>query len=155
MTPTSDKKIRVLAVASVGGHWEQLMLLHDLLDSYDVTYATTEPGLISLNAIAKSYIVSDCNRNTPFELVKSLTQAIMVVIKVKPQVVISTGALPGLLCLIFGRVLGARTIWLDSVANAEKLSMCGNIARYISTVCVTQWKHLAVIPRVRYFGSIL
>ena len=48
MTNASRK---VLAVASGGGHWEQLMLLRDTLDNYDVRFATTDP-LIARGDIA-------------------------------------------------------------------------------------------------------
>jgi UDP-N-acetylglucosamine:LPS N-acetylglucosamine transferase len=155
MAFSPDKEVRVLAVASIGGHWEQLMVLKDLLEGYDSTFITTDQGLITANAISKSDIILDCNRDTPLRIIRSIARAGYVVVKRRPHVIISTGALPGLLCLAFGRLLGARTIWLDSIANAEKLSMCGFVAKYFSHHCLTQWEHLAQSPRVKYYGSVL
>lgn len=131
------------------------MILKDLLEEYDSTFVTTDQGLIQANYIAKSSIIFDCNRDTPLRIIRSIAGAGYVVAKSRPHVIISTGALPGLLCLAFGRLFGAKTIWLDSIANAERLSMCGSIARYLSHYCITQWEHLSHIPRVKYYGSVL
>ena len=37
----------------------------------------------------------------------------------RPDVIVTTGAAPGYFALRFGKLLGARTIWIDSMANAE------------------------------------
>jgi hypothetical protein len=131
------------------------MVLKDLLEGFDSTFITTDQGLITANSILKSNIILDCNRDTPLRLIRSIAGAGYVVVRSRPHVIISTGALPGLLCLAFGRLLGARTIWLDSIANAEKLSMCGVVAQYLSHHCITQWEHLTQLPRVKYYGSVL
>ena len=36
---------RVLAVASGGGHWDELMLLRPTLEQYNVQYVTTDTSL--------------------------------------------------------------------------------------------------------------
>jgi UDP-N-acetylglucosamine:LPS N-acetylglucosamine transferase len=75
--------------------------------------------------------------------------------RTRPDVVISTGAAPGLFGILFGRLVGARTIWIDSIANAEKLSLSGRIASRIAHIALTQWPHLAATRRPSYRGSIL
>jgi hypothetical protein len=65
------------------------------------------------------------------------------VLRERPDVVLSTGAAPGFFALLFGRLLGARTIWLDSIANIEELSMSGRMARRHADLWLTQWPHLA------------
>jgi UDP-N-acetylglucosamine:LPS N-acetylglucosamine transferase len=75
--------------------------------------------------------------------------------KERPDVVISTGAAPGLLGLILGRLFGAKAIWIDSVANSEKLSMSGKIAGYVADLWITQWSHLSSKSGPRHFGSVL
>ena len=61
----------------------------------------------------------------------------------RPTIVVSTGAAPGYLAIRGGRLLGARTIWIDSVANVEELSMSGRMASATADLCLTQWPHLA------------
>ena len=74
----------------------------------------------------------------------------------RPDVVITTGAAPGLVALALARLMGARTIWLESIANAEKLSMSGQLAGRIANLRLTQWAHLAQRhDRLQYFGQVL
>ena len=72
----------------------------------------------------------------------------------RPDVVVSTGAAPGYLALRCAKLLGARTVWIDSVANVEELSLSGRIASTKADLCLTQWPHLAAGP-VGYEGSVL
>ena len=73
----------------------------------------------------------------------------------KPDVVISTGALPGVIAIAVGRAMGSRTIWVDSVANAEEMSMSGNLARRFAHLWMTQWEHVAAANGAEYAGSVL
>ena len=149
------REVRVLAVASGGGHWEQLMLLRSTLERFAVSFATTNGELAQREKIANVYVLEDTNRNHPIKSLKCLIQAIGIVRKAKPSVVISTGALPGFFCLLVGKLAGARTIWIDSAANAEKPSMSGQFARLFATLWLTQWEHLARAGRREYAGALL
>ena len=51
--------------------------------------------------------------------------------------------------------IGARTLWIDSVANGEELSMCGKLSKRFAHQCWTQWEHLAGPDRPRYHGAVL
>lgn len=151
---TESPKLNILAVASGGGHWEQLMTLRDVFDQHNVTYVTTNSDLADEAGI-EALVVPDCNRNTAAESVRSMVRAFAIVFRKRPDCVISTGALPGLFCVLAGRLIGTRTIWLDSLANVEKMSMCGKVARHVAHLCLTQWEHLAVGSNPKYMGSVL
>jgi UDP-N-acetylglucosamine:LPS N-acetylglucosamine transferase len=79
---------------------------------------------------------------------------LFVVLRERPSVVVSTGAAPGYLAIRMGARIGARTIWIDSVANVEELSLSGRMASAVADLCLTQWPHLAG-GRVRYLGAVL
>lgn len=152
---TGNDNIKVLAVASIGGHWEQLMMMRDLFEQYDSEFVTTDAKLFDAYGVRAGHAIPDCNRDTPFVVIKAIFQIHSIMRKVQPDIVISTGALPGLLCIVIGRLNGAKAVWVDSIANAEHLSLCGRFAKYLANSCVTQWKHLADSPRISYFGSVL
>lgn len=146
---------RILAVASGGGHWEQLMLLRPTLDRYDVRFATTDPALAAQRGIPSAEYLPDCNQNKPLQSLLCALVAAWIVLKHRPQVVLSTGAAPGFFCILAGRLIGARTLWIDSVANGEELSLCGKLSQRVAHQCWTQWEHLAGSDRPRYFGAVL
>jgi hypothetical protein len=70
-------------------------------------------------------------------------------------VVISTGAAPGYFALRFGKRLGARTIWLDSIANVDELSLSGQRAGKYAGLWLTQWQHLATPAGPHFAGAVL
>lgn len=146
---------KLLAVASGGGHWEQMLVISQAFSSFEVIYLTTDDKLIKYANINRGYVVKDCNRNTPVTSLLTLLKVIRIVFLERPSFIVSTGALPGLLCLAAGKVSGSKTIWVDSVANGERLSMCGKVAARFASLCLTQWEHLAHNGRPSYFGSVL
>lgn len=146
---------RVLAVASAGGHWEQMMIFRDVLHKFDVHFATTNPDLALQYGITNATIIPDCNRDTIMSSIRCFISSLNLVFHFRPDVVISTGAAPGFFCILIGRIFGAKTLWIDSVANSEKMSMCGNMSRFLSSRCITQWKNLSREDRPEYVGSVL
>jgi UDP-N-acetylglucosamine:LPS N-acetylglucosamine transferase len=146
---------KVLAVASGGGHWDELMLLRPTLDRYDVRYATTDPLLAEQRGIPAAERLPDCNRHQPLQSIYCGVVAVRLALKHRPDVVISTGAAPGFLCLLAARIVGARTLWIDSVANGEELSMCGKLSRTFAHECWVQWEDLAARSNSGYFGAVL
>ncbi len=145
----------VLLVASGGGHWEQLMRLADALAPYSPLFATTDGALLARWGIEGGEVLPDCNRDEPGASARSLAKAFALVARLRPRVVITTGAAPGLFCLIAGRAFGAHTVWIDSLANAEELSGSGRLARWVAKDWLTQWEHLATPGGPRYEGAVL
>jgi UDP-N-acetylglucosamine:LPS N-acetylglucosamine transferase len=145
---------RVLAVASSGGHWTQLRRLRPAFAGHDVAYVTTDRGHRAEVGDARFYAVRDANRWNKLTLIISALQIGWVLLKERPDIVISTGAAPGYLAIRGARLLGARTAWIDSIANVEEVSLSGKLASEEADLCLTQWQHLAD-GRVTYQGSVL
>lgn len=76
-----------------------------------------------------------------------------ILLKERPAAIVTTGAAPGLLTIILGRMTGIKTIWVDSVANVQTMSACGKLARKFATHVYTQWPGLAT-AQVHYAGNI-
>lgn len=132
-----------------------MMLLRPTLEQYDVRFATTDAALGRQRNISQVEVLPDCNKDQPFRSMLCALAALRIVLRHRPDTVLSTGAAPGLMCIIAGRLTGAKTMWIDSVANGEELSMCGKLSRRLAHVCLTQWEHLAAQPRVDYRGAVL
>lgn len=146
---------KVLAAASGGGHWEQLILLVDDLAGHDIAYATSNIDQAEFSGIASALPLPDCNLDQPIRALACAWESFRLVNRIRPDVVISTGAAPGFFCIFWGQLFCARTLWIDSVANAEKLSLSGRLAKRIGARCLTQWEHLAKPGDVDFAGSVL
>lgn len=147
-------KKNILAVASSGGHWQQLLLVSEAFEDMSPVFVTTKEELLR-QAGKQGRVVNDCNRNQPLLLLKCFIECAKIVYTVRPKVIISTGAAPGIICMAFGKLIGAKAIWIDSFANVEQLSMSGKIARYISDTWLTQWEHLSDNQGPSYKGALL
>jgi UDP-N-acetylglucosamine:LPS N-acetylglucosamine transferase len=146
---------RVLAISSGGGHWEQLMLLRDGFSAGNVVYVNTLLGLAEKSGVSPAYVIADCNRTAPVRNIRCLINILTILLRERPDVIISTGAAPGLIGLVIGKILGAKTIWIDSIANCEQLSLSGRIAGRFADLWITQWNRLARKNGPHYFGSVI
>jgi UDP-N-acetylglucosamine:LPS N-acetylglucosamine transferase len=99
--------------------------------------------------------VPGANRWAKLKLVRTAFSVLWMLLRERPDVVISTGAAPGFFAILFGKKLGARTIWVDSIANVEALSMSGQRARRHADLWLTQWPHLATAEGPVFKGSVL
>jgi UDP-N-acetylglucosamine:LPS N-acetylglucosamine transferase len=146
---------RVLAVASGGGHWVQLQRLRPALETHDVAFVTTHAGYESEAAPHRMHVVNDASRNRKLGLILLAARMLFILLRERPHVVITTGAAPGYLALRLGRLMGCRTIWIDSIANADRMSMAGQLVRPYADLWLTQWPHLAAPDGPQFMGAVL
>ncbi|GAB4140444.1 MAG: hypothetical protein Fur0037_07000 [Planctomycetota bacterium] len=145
----------MLAISSGGGHWIQLLLLREAFEGFDVCFATVDPAMREEVAPHRFHVIPDATRWTKLRLIRSAFAVLRLVLAERPGCVVSTGAAPGLLGIVFGKLLGARTVWVDSIANAERLSTSCRLARRFADLWLTQWPDLARPEGPDYRGSIL
>lgn len=148
----SDARARVMVVASGGGHWIQLMRMRPAWNGCEVVYVTTQQGYresVMADARARAQlapefrVVTDANRWQKLRLVRQMLAVGWIVLTRRPDAVVTTGAAPGYFAVRFGKLVGARTVWVDSIANAEELSLSGREAGRHVDLWLTQWPHLA------------
>lgn len=148
-------KKKVLAVASGGGHWVQLQRIMPAFDGLSVCFLTTNKGYEKDVAPNRFFTVLEANQGKKFKLIIMFFQLLLIFIKVRPNVVVSTGAAPGFFALLFGKAFGAKTIWVDSIANVEELSMSGRIVKPFADLWLTQWPHLCDQYGPLYKGAVM
>lgn len=149
------RRIRVLAVASGGGHWVQLLRLRPAWEGCEVAYATVHPDSAAQVPGARFFSFRDASRKNKAGFAVVALQLFRAVTSFRPDVIVTTGSAPALLAIIFGRMIGARTLWVDSIANSEVMSSSGLRARKLAHQCLTQWPGLAADPVPEYWGAVL
>lgn len=134
----------------------QLLRLRPAIEGARVTYVTVDRGYADdLEPGARLRIVNDATRWNKIGLISLAMRLMWIVATERPDVVVSTGAAPGYVALRLGRLLGARTVWVDSMANVEQLSLSGQRIGRHADLWLTQWAHLAQPGGPRYAGSVL
>jgi UDP-N-acetylglucosamine:LPS N-acetylglucosamine transferase len=152
----SSRPRRVLAISSGGGHWIQLQRLRPAFAEFDTAFVCVFPDYADDVAGHRFHTVADVTRRNMHMLLVLVPQLIGVLLKERPDVVVTTGALPGFVALAVAKLLGVRRkIWIDSIANCERLSSSGRQARHVADEWITQWEHLATPEGPRFLGSVL
>ena len=144
-----------MAVSSGGGHWVQLLRLAPAFNSCDVAFVTVNRAYRSQVSGHRFYAVNDATRWNKLALIRMTLALAFIMIRERPDVVVSTGAAPGYVALRIGRLMRARTIWLDSAANVERLSMSGEKMGPYADLWLTQWEHLATPDGPQCLGTVL
>lgn len=149
------KKKKILAVASIGGHWIQLLrIVRPMEEKYEVVYLSTHPRCATMVGGRPFFLIEDYSRWDAWKMFPSFFRALKIVWQTKPAAIITTGAAPGLVCLFVGKILLCKTIWIDSIANVQHLSASGRVASLFASKVYTQWKTLAT-KKVAFAGNVL
>ena len=154
-TMKRNQRIKVLAAGSGGGHWIELMRIIPAFAGHAITYVTVKRDYRTDVGDAPFYTVNDATGRNLLGMLELAIRMFLVVLIVRPDVVVSTGAAPGYFAVRFGRLLGARTIWIDSLANVEELSRAGRLAGRYAHLWLTQWPVLAREGGPRFAGQVI
>lgn len=155
---------RVLAISSTGGHWVQLLRLMPAFQGTALTLATSDPAARTQASAAAARAglpepafrtFPEANRWQKARLVAQLVRVAAILVAVRPHVIVTTGAAAGYLAIRLGRLLGAKGIWIDSIANVESLSLSGEKVGPHATLWLTQWPDLARPQGPHHRGSVL
>lgn len=147
---------KILLVSSGGGHWVELLRISAAFDGHDTQYVSSQDVASVPNGQRKHITIPDGSRTDIIGIIKIIVCMWRVELEFLPDLVVTTGAAPGLIGVIIGRLLGAKTIWLDSIASSEHASLSGRLAQPCSTLWLTQWEAVAQQNRRRkFFGKVV
>ena len=147
-----------MAVCSGGGHWIEMQRLLPAFEgsAVDLVFVSTHAVGDAGQADRPYYQIRNATRRDRLAFAVLAVQLARILLKERPEVVVTTGAAPGLVALALSRwLVGSRTVWIDSIAAAERLSMSGRLARRVADVWLTQWEHLARPEGPHYWGAVL
>jgi len=145
----------VLAVASAGGHWVQLQRLKTAFDGTELHYATTDSPPTAEIGTARVHLFRDANQETKLRLILCALRLAWIVLRLRPDVVVSTGAAGGALAIRLARLIGARTMFIDSIANVQGLSLSARLCLGHADHVLSQWPAVARASGAGYRGSVL
>ncbi len=155
---------RVLAISSTGGHWVQLLRLMPAFEGTALTLATSDPAARTqaADAAARAGLPAprfatfpEANRWQKARLLAQALKLAWIIARVRPHAIVTTGASAGYLAIRLGKLIGARGVWIDSIANVEALSLSGQKAGPHAALWLTQWPALARAQGPQHRGSVL
>ncbi len=152
-----QRKLKICVAASAGGHMSQLLKLAESWEGRQTFYMTTLSSIWSVQEKqARVYVVGECNREHLVRVIVVLFKCMRVILRERPDVVISTGAAVGCIVCFLGKLLGAKIVWIDSITNVDQISLSGRMVRHIADLFLVQWPELVEkYKNVEYVGEIV
>lgn len=150
-----NKKEKVCFLASSGGHLEEISRLVEIEEKYD-NFLVTEKGKFEELHFGKKVIyVYQINRKEilfPFKFIGLILKAFKILLKEKPTVLISTGALATVPFCIVGKLLGKRIVYIESFARVDTPSLTGKVIYKLklANLFVVQWEDM-----LKYFPEAI
>ena len=145
-----------MLVASTGGHLLQLL---ELAGQYRrgsrhwVTFDKRDARAL-LAGESVEYAHSPTNRHIG-NLIRNCLLAFRVILRLRPDAVITTGAGVAVPFVYAARILGIESIYVESLARVEELSLTGRLVYRMASHFFVQWPELAERRRkCRYVGTI-
>ena len=148
-------KPRLLALASGGGHWVQLQRLRPAFTGFETAYVSMFDSYAEQVEGSRYYIIPDASRFEWASFLPVFSKAIMILLKERPNAIVTTGSAPMLAFILLGRLIGARTLWIDSIANCERMSSSGRLAKKLAHRVVSQWPEVADKEGVQCWGAVV
>ena len=147
--------MKIMVASSAGGHWVQMRRILPAFDGFELFFVGVEPGPDPALGAVRYYPIGNFTRKNPQAMLGAWRRLAGIVRAERPDLAVTTGAGPGFLALLAAKLGGSRTLWIDSVANTERLSLSGRLARPVADMRLTQWEHLGRPGGPEFWGAVI
>lgn len=159
---TKSKK-RVVYIASMGGHLNELLQLKALFDETNFTLITEKsPTTLYLKDKYPHhvfYLVAGSKEHLLSYLFKFSYNALLsliYVLRFRPQSVVSTGTHTAVVFCYFAKlIMRAKILYIETFANVKLANIAGKLIHPIADLYLVQWESLLpVYKKSRYVGKL-
>ncbi len=150
------KKRKICLVGSSGGHLTHLYMLKPVWEETDRFWVTFQKQ--DAQSLLKGERVYFCyfptNRNL-WNLIRNTGLAIRVLLKERPELILSSGAAVAVPFFYVGKLLGAKLIYVEVFDRIEKPTLTGRLVYPICDKFIVQWEEQKqAYPKAINLGSI-
>jgi UDP-N-acetylglucosamine:LPS N-acetylglucosamine transferase len=152
----SDPRADVLLVCSAGGHLLQMLALERAWNRYSRVWVTFDKSdsRSLLRGEQVLYAHWPTNRSVK-NLLRNLVLAWRILRRVRPQVVLTTGAGVAVPFAWLARLRGAHVVYVESFTRIEGPSLSCRLIKPVAHRIYAQWPELVdVLPGARYAGNV-
>jgi beta-1,4-N-acetylglucosaminyltransferase len=148
--------LKICLVGSSGGHLTHLHMLEPFWKNYDRFWVTFDKE--DARTMLKGEKMYPCHFPTNRSikaLILNTFLAIRVLIKEKPDVIISSGAAVAVPFFYIGKLFKAKTIYIEVFDRMDKPTVTGKLVYPVTDKFIVQWPEMTkVYPKAEYFGSL-
>jgi beta-1,4-N-acetylglucosaminyltransferase len=153
-----EEPVDVLLVCTAGGHLLQLWSLRESWSTYDHAWVVGSHGGGDAESILggeRVYYAHSPAARSPWKAARNLLLAWRLIGRLRPQVLVTTGAAVAVPFAWVARLRGTRVAYVETLARAERPSLSCRMAAPVADRVYVQWPELlASLPRGRYAGTV-
>ena len=151
---------KLCLVCSAGGHLEQMKRLERVYSRCNHFFiGSKNKHAAEFAKNKKSYFIKNPGRDqdayNPFNLFISFFQSLRILLKEKPDFIISTGAGIAIPVCYAAKILGAKIIFIASAACVSRLNLSSRIIYPISDLFFVQYEQLKNSCKKAVYGGNL
>ena len=146
--------MKICLTCSHGGHLTEILQLMDAFEGHEVFFITYEGA--RAKELNKKYTMKNLGKN-PLRFLASVPLAFKILLREKPDIVISTGSEIAIPVFYIAKLLGIRTMFIESLCRVKEPSGTGKLVYPVSDVFLVQWKSLLEKygKKAQYWGNTL
>jgi UDP-N-acetylglucosamine:LPS N-acetylglucosamine transferase len=134
--------MKICLVCSHGGHFTEIVQIIDAFEGDDIFFATYHSAReAEVRQIARAYFTQNIGTNIP-RMIQATFWALKILLRERPNAIVSLGAEIALPFFYLGKLLGIKTIFIESWCRVENLSKTGKLVYPIADVFWVQWPQL-------------
>jgi UDP-N-acetylglucosamine:LPS N-acetylglucosamine transferase len=148
--------VDVLLVASPGGHLLQLLALRPAWRDFSTAWITLDRAdARSLLEHERVYFACGPTNRSIRNLIRNVAVARRLLRRLRPRVVITTGAGVAVPFAWLAHLAGARVIYVESLSRIDRASMTLRLISPVADRIYGQWpEFVEAVPRSRFAGSV-
>ncbi|MGQ8870918.1 PssD/Cps14F family polysaccharide biosynthesis glycosyltransferase [Paenibacillus sp. TSA_86.1] len=151
--------MKVCLISSTGGHFDELTKIIPAVEDHDYFIITekNKSGSVHTSRNKVYYLMQQERKNLLFLLVfaANIIKSFYLYVRERPKVIITTGAGATYPFCLFGKLFGAKLIYIESYAKIYSSSATGRLMYKISDEFFIQWETLQdSYPNAKYRGAL-
>jgi len=154
-------KLKVCLMCAVGGHLDEMFQIVDAFNEHHVFFVIY---VVKFSRTAKGYKTYFINNRYDgmtigsifIETIISFWTYLKILIKEKPDVVVTTGSEFAIVPCYLSKLLGKKLICIESLCRINELSGTGKFLYPISDLFLVQWKPLTEkYKKAQFWGRVI
>lgn len=150
----SARRNKICIVSSPGGHLTEVLALRPAYEDYDHFFVLNDEARLSADMEGRTYFVRHSERDLLF--FSNLLEAWRILRRERPTLLLSTGAGAIVPFAIVGKLLGVKSIFVETFTRVVKPSLTGRIMHRVGDRLFYQVKSVSpYFPRGTYGGPVV
>lgn len=146
--------MKICLTSSHGGHLTEILRLMDAFQGHEIFFLTYKG--FRTRELVNAYTIDNLGKS-PLKYIINTPGILRILLKERPDLIVSTGSEIAIPVFYIARLLGIRTMFIESLCRVKEPSGSGKIVYPVCDLFLVQWKPLLEKygKKAKYWGNVL